>query len=230
MLPETSKHVQVSIKPAHTQAAQFYDEPNGLGFFRSSAFTVAGLALAVILLASAGVRSAEAQPATQTAENAASTKLTPVDYNFVAQANLGAPFQIDSGRVAERKGTSSDVREYAHLMVVTHIPVVEALNKIIEQKDIKAPQNTLLHGAYDAMVFTLKADRGAGLDRDYIDGQVEYQKGNAALFRDEIENGTDPQLKAFARATLPKIEDHLNRALKLAKDAKLRIADSESRN
>ena len=50
-----------------------------------------------------------------------------------------------------------------------------------------------------------------------IDGQVDYQKGNAALFQYEIQNGADPDLKAFAHRTLPKIEDHLQLALKLAK-------------
>ena len=53
-------------------------------------------------------------------------------------------------------------------------------------------------------------------DRDYVDGQVDYQKGNEALFRTEILNGNDPALKDFARATPPKIVDHLDRALKLA--------------
>jgi putative membrane protein len=66
------------------------------------------------------------------------------------------------------------------------------------------------------MISTLKADRGAAFDRDYVNGQVEYQKGNAALFQQEIHSGSDPDLKQFARQTLPKIEDHLQRALKLA--------------
>jgi putative membrane protein len=73
-----------------------------------------------------------------------------------------------------------------------------------------------LHGAYDAMLFTLKADQGAAFDRNYVNGQVEYQKANAALFQQEIQNGNDPDLRRFARETLPKIEDHLQRALKLA--------------
>jgi putative membrane protein len=146
--------------------------------------------------------------------------LAAVDHNFVAQANLGAPFQIDSGRIAEKKATTAEIRDYAHLMVVTHIPVVDALNKILQQKNIKAPPDTLLNGAYHAMVASLNAEDGTALDRDYIEGQVEYQKGNAALFRGEIENGYDADLKQFARATLPKIEDHLQRALKLEKDEK----------
>jgi hypothetical protein len=32
------------------------------------------------------------------------SQLSAADANFVAQANLGAPFQIDSGRLAEKKG------------------------------------------------------------------------------------------------------------------------------
>jgi putative membrane protein len=131
--------------------------------------------------------------------------------------NLGAPFQIASGRLAEKKGTTAAIRDYAHLMVVSHIPVVNALNAILQRKNMAAPPNTLLHGAYNAMVASLEADRGIGFDRDYVEGQVEYQKGNAALFQYEIQHGADPDLKEFARQTLPKIEDHLHRALALAK-------------
>jgi putative membrane protein len=151
------------------------------------------------------------------AASASASQLGAVDANFVAQANLGAPFQIDSGRLAVKKGTTVGIRDYAHLMVVSHIPVVNALNAVLQRKNVTAPPNTLLHGAYDAMVASLQAERGAAFDRDYVDGQIEYQKGNAALFQYEIQNGVDSDLKEFARQTLPKIEDHLHRALALAK-------------
>ena len=158
-----------------------------------------------------------------TAPPEAPANLNAVDFNFVGQANLGAPFQIDSGRLAETKGTSAAIRGYARLMVTSHIPVVDALNVILKRKNI-TPSDTLLHGAYDAMISTLAADRHAAFDRDYLNGQVEYQKGNAALFEQEIQNGSDPDLKAFARQTLPKIVDHLHRAEKLAAAADGRLA------
>jgi putative membrane protein len=163
----------------------------------------------LLSLAAGGIANA------QTAAPEAPATLNAVDFNFVGQANLGAPFQVDSGRLAEKKGGSAAIRDYARLMVTSHIPVVDALNLILQAKNV-TPSNTLLHGAYDAMIGTLKADRGAAFDRDYVNGQVAYQKGNAALFRQEIENGSDPDLKQFAIRTLPKIEDHLERALKLA--------------
>jgi putative membrane protein len=173
---------------------------------------IASLGSACVLLWSAGTVFAIAETA---APPEAPASLNAVDFNFVGQANLGAPFQVDSGRLAETKGTNAAIRGYAHLMVTTHIPVVDALSVILKKKNI-APSNTLLHGAYDAMIFTLDADRGTTFDRNYVNGQVEYQKGNAALFEQEIQNGSDPDLKEFARQTLPKIVDHLHRAEKLA--------------
>jgi len=187
--------------------------------------TVFGLAL-VALMAGEPIASAQMKSGAATASTAGPA-LSPVDFNFVAQANLGAPFQIDSGRIAEAKATTADIRDYARLMVTTHIPVVDDLNTILKGKQITAPPETLLQGAYKAMIASLKADTGAGLDRDYVDGQVDYQKGNAALFRYEIQNGADPDLKAFAQRTLPKIEDHLQRALKLAASGALSGASSE---
>lgn len=181
---------------------------------------IVGLGLACALLWSAGTNVAMAETA---APPEVPATLNAVDFNFVGQANLGAPFQIDSGRLAETKATSAAIRIYAHLMVTSHIPVVDALNVILKQKSI-TPSSTLLHGAYDAMIFTLEADRGVAFDRNYVNGQVEYQKGNAALFEQEIQNGADPDLKEFARRTLPKIVDHLQRAEKLAAAAGGRLA------
>jgi putative membrane protein len=173
---------------------------------------IASLGVTCALLWSAGTAAASAQTVVPPEEPAT---LNAIDFNFVGQANLGAPFQVDSGRLAETKATNAAIRSYAHLMVTTHIPVVDALNVILKQKNI-APSSTLLRGAYDAMIFTLNADRGVTFDRNYVNGQVEYQKGNAALFEQEIQNGSDPELREFARQTLPKIVDHLERAEKLA--------------
>jgi putative membrane protein len=186
----------------------------------SATSRIASLSLSCVLLWSAGTAVAMAQTA---APPEAPATLNAVDFNFVGQANLGAPFQIDSGRLAETKATSAAIRSYAHLMVTSHIPVVDALNVILKKKDV-TPSNTLLQGAYDAMISTLKADHRTAFDRNYVNGQVEYQKGNAALFEQEIQNGSDPDLKEFARPTLPKIVDHLHRAETLAAAASGRLA------
>jgi len=69
------------------------------------------------------------------------------------------------------------------------------------------------------MISTLEHEDGKTFNADYITGQVNYQNANAALYRYEIANGVDPDLKNFAEQTLPKIEDHLQRALNLQGEA-----------
>jgi predicted outer membrane protein len=88
-------------------------------------------------------------------------------------------------------------------MVSSHIAVNNALSAILKNK-APAPAPTLLKTAYSTMVSTLQRESGRTSDADYIRGQVNYQMANAALYQYEIANGLDPDLKAFARQTLPK--------------------------
>jgi putative membrane protein len=140
--------------------------------------------------------------------------LGPADTYFVSQTSLGTPFQIDSGRLAETKGTTQGIRDYAQLMVSSHITVNDALTAILKRK-APTPPPTLLKAAYSTIVSTLQHENGQTFDAEYVNGQVGYQRANAALYQYELANGTDPDLKAFAQQTLAKIQDHLERALKL---------------
>jgi putative membrane protein len=142
------------------------------------------------------------------------TALGPVDTYFVTQTSLGTPFQVDSGNLAATKGTTQAIRAYAQLMVSSHIAVNNALDAILKKKPT-VPPPTLLKAAYSTMISTLEHQGGKTFDSDYITGQVNYQNANAALYKYEIVNGADPDLKDFAEQTLPKIEDHLQRALNL---------------
>jgi putative membrane protein len=47
-------------------------------------------------------------------------------------------------------------------------------------------------------------------DSDYISSQIKAHQDAIALFQNESQNGQDPQLKAFAQKTLPKLEHHLH--------------------
>lgn len=142
------------------------------------------------------------------------TQLGPVDTYFVTQTSLGTPFQTDSGRLAQKRGGTQAIRAYAELMVNSHLAVNDALQGIMKKK-APVPPPTLLKAAYETILSALDAEKGPRFDVAYVNGQVAYQKANAALYQYEIDNGTDPDLKAFAQQTLPKIQDHLKRALEL---------------
>jgi predicted outer membrane protein len=157
------------------------------------------------------------QPGDFTKASTAKPQLGPIDLYFVTQTSLGTPFQIDSGKIAETRGGTQALRSYAKLMVDSHIEVNDTLSSILKQK-AQIPPPTLLKAAYATTISILEEGEGQRFDVDYVRGQVNYQMANAALYQYEIDNGTDPDLKAFARQTLPKIQDHLERALKLERE------------
>jgi putative membrane protein len=150
------------------------------------------------------------------AQTAETGSLSPVDYAFIGQTNLGNGFQIDSGKLGETRAASPAVRDYATLMDTSHVEVENNLKALLTKLNVQPPPTSLLAGAYHSLVALLARERGAAFDRDYVNGQLDYQKGNDALYRWEIQNGSNEELKAYARATLPKIDDHWQRAKALA--------------
>jgi putative membrane protein len=154
-------------------------------------------------------------------KSTANSRLGAIDTYFVTQTSLGTPFQVDSGRIAQKAGGTQAIRSYAELMVGSHIEVDQVLQIILKRKS-PVPPPTLLKAAYTTMISTLETEKGRKFDADYVRGQVNYQKANARLYQYEIDNGADADLKAFAQQTLPKIQDHLERALKLEQELKVR--------
>jgi putative membrane protein len=155
----------------------------------------------------------------QTPETKPPAPLGPVDTYFVTQTSLGTPFQTDSGRIAASKGATEAIRSYAQLMVSSHIAVNDALQAILKNKG-PVPPPTLLKAAYATIIWSLQHETGQSFDDEYVTCQVDYQQANQALYQYEIANGSDLDLKAFAQQTLPKIQDHLDRAMKLQGTAK----------
>jgi putative membrane protein len=138
--------------------------------------TIFVLAAAPFLLATS------ASVAQTPAASAPGVALGPADTYFVTQTSLGTPFQVDSGRLAETKGTTRAIRSYAQLMVSSHITVNRALLAILNNKP-PVPPPTLLRASYSTMVSTLQNENGKTFDTDYVRGQVNYQRANTALYQ-----------------------------------------------
>jgi putative membrane protein len=145
------------------------------------------------------------------AGTAESVRLTPVDYAFIGQTNLGNHFQIDTGKLGETHARSAAVRDYAQLMDTSHVQVENNLLTLLQKMHVEPPQASLLSGAYKGLVNVLVGEQGEAFDREYVRSQLDYQHANDALYRWEIQNGSNPELKAYARETLPKIDDHMHR-------------------
>lgn len=88
--------------------------------------------------------------------------------------------------MTEKTATTAAIRDYAHLVVVSHIPVADALNAMLQHKGIAAPAGTLLHAAYDAMIASYKDEPRRGLRPRLRGGPGRIPEGNATLLDKKV--------------------------------------------
>lgn len=146
------------------------------------------------------------------AETSEPASLSPVDYAFIGSANAGNQFQIDTSKLAETRSGSATVRGYAKLMSTSYAQMQHTLAAVLQRINVEPPPNHLLSGSHQSLTGILTRERGVAFDRDYVKSQVDYQNANDALYRWEVENGSNEEVRAFARNMLPRISDHMHRA------------------
>jgi putative membrane protein len=134
--------------------------------------------------------------------------LASVDQTFVNAAAASDASEIQSSQLAQTKARSARIKTFAAKMVTDHTATTQKLTTIVQGKGATiaaTPTDQELEAK-------LAADKPRAFDRDYINGQIAGHKAAVKVFQDEIDNGQDADLKAFAQTTLPTIKQHLKLA------------------
>ena len=129
------------------------------------------------------------------------------DRLFVYEATIGGTAEVEFGQLAEQKGRSSAVKDFAHQMVADHSKANQQLAQLAQAANIPQPRD--LDEEHKAMRSRLQQLSGAEFDLAYIRGQIGDHQKTAQLFEWEIGSGQDPQLKGFASQILPTVLRHL---------------------
>jgi putative membrane protein len=126
-------------------------------------------------------------------------------------ANIGM-LEIAMGKVAEQNAKSKSVKDFGAMMVKDHTSAGDELNSIAATKHITLA--TSLSADDQKKVDDMKAKTGKNFDKTYIDMMIDGHKKAASEFEDEIKQGSDADLRAFATKTLDVIHTHLAAAEK----------------
>jgi len=145
------------------------------------------------------------------------------DRDFYAKAAAGGMAEVETGALAQVKGNSGAVREFGEMMVRDHTEANDKLKQIAGRKNIELP--TEPDAKHKAKKQELEAVSGAAFDTAYIQAQVSDHEATESLLKRQIESGTDPEAKAWAREALPTVTAHLKRARELSRD----IASGDAR-
>lgn len=160
------------------------------------------LAVAALALAPAAV-----------AQNNNANRLTPGDTAFAEKAAQGGMAEVRLGQLAQQKAENADVKAFGKRMVEDHTRLNHDLQAVAGPSGLTLPTTP---GAKDQEQYNrLSQLSGAAFDHAYMRDMVADHRADISEFRREADNGTNPDMKAFAAKSLPILEEHL----KLAENA-----------
>ena len=105
------------------------------------------------------------------------------------------------------------------MMVSDHSAANEQLKSLAASKDIKLPSSPSM--SQKATKAKLEVMSGATFDKSYVKGMIKDHEEDIKEFQKEAASGRDPEAKAFAKATLPTLQAHLNKIQSIAQSAGL---------
>ncbi len=129
------------------------------------------------------------------------------DQDFYTKAAIGGMAEVESGKLAQAKGTAKDIRDFGAMMVSDHTRAGETLKSLAAGKRLTLP--TELDDRNKAVLRELEMASGASFDVTYLRAQVMAHEDTEALLKQQIMSGKDGDAQAWASATLPTVTAHL---------------------
>jgi putative membrane protein len=185
-------------------------------------------AIAALSLAACGQKADEtkgaATPTEQAATpdaNPAATVPTPSDETkadvFAAKAADSDMFEIAAAKLAATRSTNPAVKKFAAAMEKAHTATSAELKSAIAASGVAITLPTMLSEDAQGKIDDLTKADAKDFDKKYADGQVDAHQAALNLLQRYAQDGDTAAIKAFAAATAPKVQEHLNMAEGLKK-------------
>ena len=189
---------------------------------------IVGAAFAALSIAACGQKPDEtkgaATPAEQAATpdaNPAATVPTPSDETkaatFVAKAAATDMYEIEAAKLAAKRSTNAEVKKFAAMMEKAHTKTTEDLKAAIAASGTAITPPTALPADLQDKLDDLNKASNEDFDKTYADDQVDVHQTALNLMQHYAQDGDTAAIKAFAAATAPAVQEHLNHAEGLKK-------------
>lgn len=132
------------------------------------------------------------------------------DAEFMVEAASGGMMEVELANLALQKGTSTQVKEFARMMIKDHKKANEELKALAASKNIVLP--TALIDKHQRVVNDLKDKSVKTFDAKYMNAMLDDHKKDVKEFEEASKDAADPDIRAFAAKTLPVLQEHLRMA------------------
>jgi putative membrane protein len=130
------------------------------------------------------------------------------DSQFAALAAAGGVAQIQLGKMAVARGRSKKVKNFGNMMIKDHDKAANKLAVIAKAKNITLP--TTPDTSMQRVINLLSKKSGSDFDKAYITEMIAAHQKYVGIFKHVSVTCQDPDLKAFAKSTLPIIQNQLD--------------------
>jgi putative membrane protein len=137
--------------------------------------------------------------------------------NFMTEAADARMMDIEEGKLAKERGSTTEIREYGEQMITDHTKLMHDLKVLAASKNITLP-NTLSNEKTDGLE-DLKKEQGEDFDKKFIKMITTDHKRDVRAFEDATDF-KDKDVQSFATRYLPVIESHLDKIQQIKKDDK----------
>ena len=146
-------------------------------------------------------------------------ELAKEDQKFLEDAAQSGHAEIEGSRMALESEASPAVRQFAQKMIEDHTKANQELLDIANRKGFTLPDEPSV--AQRAELLALKALSGGPFDTMYAARiGVNAHENAVELFEKATQEVKDPDIRAYAEKTLPKLREHLEMARQLREQVK----------
>jgi putative membrane protein len=131
-------------------------------------------------------------------------------YSFVTSVGQAGMAEVALANLALSKSQSEDVKQFAQTMIADHSKAGDELRALAAKKNFTFPAEPSAEQKGNAEA--LASLSGAAFDKAYIQTAIADHEAAVSLFETEAKSGADPDVKAWAAATLSTIKAHLAKA------------------
>ncbi|MGY3212371.1 DUF4142 domain-containing protein [Mucilaginibacter sp. HD30] len=134
---------------------------------------------------------------------------------FVTQASSSNMFEIEAGNLAVQKGVNADVKAYGNHMVTDHGTAATEMASMANQKGLTIPGAMM--EKHQTKLNMLAGLSGEAFDKQYAAMMLASHMETITLFQEASSNigVPDGDLRGFASAKLPTLNEHLEHAQQL---------------
>lgn len=138
-----------------------------------------------------------------------------LDKDFLIKVANANKAEIEISKLADKRAESTQVRDYANMLVKDHKDALEQLSKLLETRKLAIVAG--LNKEQQEEVSRLRKLEGNSFDRAFLQCMIKDHTNAIATFEAQAKNGREEDVRNYAKESLPTLRKHLSKAKDLAR-------------